>query len=69
MRAREVARKLVDRGATEIRRKGSHRRFRSACGKCSTTVPDHAGADIPRGTLGGIQKDMEPCYGKGWLFG
>jgi predicted RNA binding protein YcfA (HicA-like mRNA interferase family) len=45
---------------------GSHARYKSACGKCVTTVPMHSG-DIKRGTLGGIEKDMPPCYGKGWL--
>jgi predicted RNA binding protein YcfA (HicA-like mRNA interferase family) len=37
------------------------------CGKCSTTVPVHAGEDIKKGTLRGIERDLEPCLGKGWL--
>jgi hypothetical protein len=32
-----------------------------------TSVSQHAG-DIPRGTLGAIQRDMEPVFGKGWLI-
>lgn len=33
---------------------------------CHTTVPMHTG-DIPKGTLGSIEKAMEPAFGKGWL--
>jgi hypothetical protein len=33
-----------------------------------TTVPDHGSRDIPRGTLGAIEKDMEPCLGPKWLL-
>lgn len=32
-----------------------------------TTVPQHAGSDIPTGTLKAIEKDLEPAFGKGWL--
>jgi predicted RNA binding protein YcfA (HicA-like mRNA interferase family) len=49
-----------------VRQKGSHARFVSACGRCATTVPMHAG-DIAPGTLRSIERQMEPCYGKGWL--
>ena len=66
MTAREVVKALKAHGATLVRQAGSHARYRSACGNCATTVPMHKG-DIPRGTLGAIEKDMEPCYGKGWL--
>jgi predicted RNA binding protein YcfA (HicA-like mRNA interferase family) len=31
------------------------------------TVPIHKGEDIPRGTLRAIERDLEPCLGKGWL--
>jgi predicted RNA binding protein YcfA (HicA-like mRNA interferase family) len=65
--AREVVRKLLSLGAIEVRQVGSHKRFQSACGKCHTTVAMHGG-DIPLGTLRAIQKQMEPCYGKGWLI-
>jgi predicted RNA binding protein YcfA (HicA-like mRNA interferase family) len=68
MTAREVVRALTRLGAVEVRQKGSHRRYVSACGKCATTVAMHAG-DIPKGTLRSIERAMEPCYGKGWLLG
>lgn len=66
MTAREVVRRLGKLGAVEVRQVGSHKRFVSACGKCATTVAMHTG-DIPKGTLRAIERDMEPCYGKGWL--
>lgn len=64
MRAREVNRKLEALGAEAVRQTGSHRRYRS--GTCLTTMPQHTG-DIPAGTLRSIERDMEPCFGKGWL--
>ena len=66
MRANEVVRLLKKHGATLVRQAGSHARYRSACGKCSTTVPMHPG-DIKSGTLRAIEAQMEPCFGKGWL--
>jgi predicted RNA binding protein YcfA (HicA-like mRNA interferase family) len=66
MTAREVMRTLTKLGATLVRQTGSHARFVSACGKCATTVAMHPG-DIKPGTLHAIEKDMAPCYGKGWL--
>ena len=66
MTAREVVKALKALGATLVRQVGSHARYVSACGRCATTVPMHKG-DIARGTLHAIEKDMEPCYGKGWL--
>ena len=32
-----------------------------------TTVPVHAGEDIGPGLLRRIERDLEPCLGKGWL--
>jgi predicted RNA binding protein YcfA (HicA-like mRNA interferase family) len=66
MTAREVVRILRKLGAIEVRQVGSHKRFVSACGRCATTVAMHSG-DIPKGTLRAIERDMETCYGKGWL--
>ena len=66
MTAREIVRKLLANGAIMVRSKGSHQRYVSACGKCATTVAMHNG-DMPLGTLRAIEKDMAPCYGKGWL--
>lgn len=37
------------------------------CGQCVTTVPIHAGEDIGPGLLRRIERDLEPCLGKGWL--
>jgi len=68
MTANEVLKALKARGAVLVRQKGSHARYKSACGECATTVPMHKG-DVPIGTLRAIQKDMEPCYGEGWLLG
>lgn len=45
--------------------KGSH--VRVTCGKCRTTVPVHAGEDLGPGLLRAIERDIEPCHGKGWL--
>lgn len=36
------------------------------CGECGTTIAVHSG-DIPVGTLRKIERDLEPCFGKGWL--
>ena len=40
---------------------------RHECGRCVTTVPVHAGEDIGPGLLRRIERDLEPCLGKGWL--
>lgn len=70
MKAREVLRRIKDLGGMEVRKgKGSHVRCCCACGRFNTTVPNHPGEDIKRGTLGGIESDLEGCasFGKGWL--
>lgn len=69
MTSRQVIRELQRRGCVEVRQTGSHKMFRSACGKCRTPVADHAGVDIPRGTLAQIERNMDPCLGKKWLTG
>ena len=65
MRARDVNRKLEAMGAVMVRQAGSHRLYR--VGSCTTVVAQHAGRDIPIGTLRKIERDMEPCLGVGWL--
>ena len=65
MMARDLRRTLKDKGCAEVRQKGSH--LRVECGKCRTTIPVHAGEDIKPGTLRQIERDLEPCLGKGWL--
>ena len=65
MAGRELLRRLRRLGCEEVRQKGSHVRVR--CGECTTTVPVHAGHDLPPGTLRAIERDLDPCLGKGWL--
>lgn len=66
MTGREVLRVLRRLGCEEVRQRGSHVRVR--CRTCQTTVPVHAGRDLPPGTLKAIERDLEPCLGKGWLW-
>jgi predicted RNA binding protein YcfA (HicA-like mRNA interferase family) len=65
VRAKELLRLLRPFGCVEIRQRGSH--VRVQCGRCFTTVPVHAGEDIGPGLLRAIERDLEPCLGKGWL--
>ena len=65
MTARELLRILRSKGCVELRQKGSH--VRVQCGSCFTTVPVHAGEELGRGLLRAIERDLEPCLGKGWL--
>ncbi|MGH9382795.1 MAG: type II toxin-antitoxin system HicA family toxin [Vicinamibacterales bacterium] len=65
MTARDLRRILRSFGCVEIRQRGSH--LRIECGHCVTTVPVHAGEDIGPGLLRRIERDLEPCLGKGWL--
>jgi len=64
MRPGEVIRAIEGLGGERVRQKGSHVRMR--VGNCLTTVPVHA-RDLPMGLLRGIERDLEPCLGKGWL--
>jgi predicted RNA binding protein YcfA (HicA-like mRNA interferase family) len=64
MTAREVSRRIVQLGGVEVASKGSHRRYQAA--GCSTIVAFHPG-DIPIGTLRSIERQMETCFGVGWL--
>ncbi|MDH6180406.1 putative RNA binding protein YcfA (HicA-like mRNA interferase family) [Microbacteriaceae bacterium SG_E_30_P1] len=68
MNARDVNRRIEERGGVVLRQKGSHRFYRVEVDGAiaHTTVPQHAG-DIPKGLLAKIQRDMEPALGKGWL--
>jgi predicted RNA binding protein YcfA (HicA-like mRNA interferase family) len=62
---KELLRRLQALGCERVRQKGSH--IRVECGKCVTTVPVHAGKDLPPGTLRAIERDLEPCLGKRWV--
>lgn len=64
MKPGEVIRAIERLGGERVRQKGSHVRMRA--GKCFTTVPVHA-RDLPQGLLRGVERDLEPCLGKGWL--
>ncbi len=65
MRARALLKILRDLGCVEVRQVGSH--VRVQCGTCLTTVPVHAGEELGKGLLRSIERDLEPCLGKGWL--
>ena len=65
MKAKALLRLLSSFGCIELRQKGSHIRVR--CGKCSTTVPVHAGEDLGKGILRAIERDLEACLGEKWL--
>jgi predicted RNA binding protein YcfA (HicA-like mRNA interferase family) len=65
MKAKDLLKLLKGLGCLEVRQNGSHVRVR--CGQCFTTVPVHAGEDLGVGLLNAIEKDLEPCLGKGWL--
>ncbi len=67
MTGKQVLRKLRKLGGEVIRQKGSHVRVVCRCGKNTTTVPVHAGRDLPPGTLRAIERDLEPCLGRRWL--
>jgi predicted RNA binding protein YcfA (HicA-like mRNA interferase family) len=53
----EVVTKLVALGFGEVRKKGSHKQFRHADGRC-TTVPFHKGRDISPILLRQIARDI-----------
>lgn len=65
MKTRDLLKILRSHGCVEVRRNATHIRVR--CGNCFSTVVDHKGKEIPKGTLRGIARDLEPCLGKGWL--
>lgn len=61
----ELRKILKGLGCDEVRQSGSHLRVRF--GACNTTIPVHPGEDLGKGLLRSIEKDLEPCLGKGWL--
>jgi len=67
VRAKDLLRRLRALGCEEVRQKGSHVVVR--CGTCTAVVPVHRGEDIAPGTLRAIERQLEPCLGKGWLRG
>jgi predicted RNA binding protein YcfA (HicA-like mRNA interferase family) len=70
MTAREVLQRIRSHGCAVVRQRGSHvlvRCGRSDGSACVTVVPVHRG-DLGRGLLRAIERDLEPCLGKGWLW-
>lgn len=65
MKAKELRRILAAKSCVEVRQKGSH--LRVECGSCVTTIPVHSGEELGPGLLRRIERDLEPCLGKGWL--
>ena len=65
MTARQLLRILRRHGCIEVRRRGSHVIVR--CDGCRTVVPVHAGEDLGVGLMRAIERQLEPCLGKGWL--
>jgi len=70
VRAQDVIRRIEQSGKCRlIRQRGSHRFFACSSGEttCRSTVPYHGSHDLGTGLLHAIEKDLEPCLGKGWL--
>lgn len=65
MRARELLAILRRLGCVEVRRNATHIIVR--CGNCTASVVEHKGEDIGKGLLRSLERDLEPCLGKGWL--
>lgn len=65
MKANELLKLLRKLGCSEVRQKGSH--IRVQCGKCFSTVPVHSGEELGKGLLRAIERELEPCLGKGWM--
>ncbi|MBL8225055.1 MAG: type II toxin-antitoxin system HicA family toxin [Chromatiales bacterium] len=57
LRPREVVQLLQQQGFVEVRQRGSHKQFRHPDGR-NTTVPFHAGRDIPPTLLRKIAADI-----------
>jgi len=62
MTGRDVLRRIRQEGGAVVRQRGSH--VRVQLGKCSTTVPVHAGEDLPQGTLRAIERVLA-VHGEG----
>jgi predicted RNA binding protein YcfA (HicA-like mRNA interferase family) len=60
----DVIRRLNVRGCEVVRQRGSHAIVRCP-GGCGTTVPVGRN-DLPRGTLGAIQRHLRECIGGDW---
>lgn len=68
MKAREIVSKIRALGGRFVREgRGSHTIYECKCAGYKTTIPDHGSKDVPRGTQRAIERDLEPCFGKGWL--
>jgi predicted RNA binding protein YcfA (HicA-like mRNA interferase family) len=65
VKAKDLLKLLESKGCTWRQGKGSHVVVK--CGTCTTTIPVHKGEDLKTGTLRAIERQLEPCLGKGWL--
>lgn len=65
MTERQLRKLLRGFGCVEVRQTGSHLVVR--CGACQTTITVHKGDDYGPGLLRRIERDLEPCLGKGWM--
>ena len=65
VQARDLLRRLRQLDCVELRQRGSHMRVQ--CGRCFTTVPVHSGEELVPWLLRAIERDLEPCLGKGWM--
>lgn len=62
-------RRIERLGGEFVRQRGSHRRYAAIAAdgtKYFTTVLQHTG-DLKTGTLRGIENDLVPAFGEGWL--
>ncbi len=62
---REIKR-ATGAGVAYVQRQARGSHVRISVGSCRTSVPVHAGQDLPPGTLRSIVRDLEPCLGEGW---
>ena len=68
MTARELLRIIQARGAKlGVSVWEGSRHTAVSVGTCRTAIPRHPGEDIKPGTLRAIERQLEPCLGKGWL--
>jgi predicted RNA binding protein YcfA (HicA-like mRNA interferase family) len=73
--AREVVRRIEDRGGHLVRQKGSHATYEvvrrdekgEVVAKARAQVPIHSG-DVPPGTLRSIQRQLLAVFEEGWLI-
>jgi predicted RNA binding protein YcfA (HicA-like mRNA interferase family) len=64
--AKELTRIITRLGGRLIRQsKGSHQLW--GTDHCHASIPFHKGQDLGRGLLRRLERDLEHCFGKGWI--